>query len=140
MTPDLLLRGDLVLEDRVVADGALAVAEGRIAAVLEPGDELPDAAEVHDLRGRYLMPGVVDTHVHAGSFETEDLTSTTASAAFGGVTTIVDMPYDGAARARSVPADLRVVGEAVGRIRDTEPERVFALSAENLRRALPRIG
>ncbi len=43
------------------------------------------------------MPGVVDTHVHAGSFETEDLTTTTASAAFGGVTTIVDMPYDLAA-------------------------------------------
>ena len=50
------------------------------------------------------------------------------------------LPYHGAARARSVPADLRVVGEAVGRIRDTEPERVFALSAENLRRVLPRIG
>ena len=94
MTHDLLLRGDLVLEDRVVAGGALAVTAGRISAVLGPGEPLPDAAEVHDLSGRWLMPGVVDTHVHAGSFETEDLTSTTASAAYGGVTTIVDMPYD----------------------------------------------
>ena len=97
MTHDLLLRGDLVLEDQVVAGGALAVTGGRISAVLGPGDALPDAAEIHDLSGRWLMPGVVDTHVHAGSFETEDLTSTTASAAYGGVTTIVDMPYDRAA-------------------------------------------
>ena len=73
MTHDLLLRGDLVLEDQVVAGGALAVTEGRISAVLGPGDALPDAAEIHDLSGRWLMPGVVDTHVHAGSFETEDL-------------------------------------------------------------------
>jgi allantoinase len=94
MTHDLLLRGDLVLEDGIVPGGALAVSGGRIAAVLGPGDDLPAAAETHDLTGRFLMPGVVDTHVHAGSFETEDLTSTTASAAYGGVTTIVDMPYD----------------------------------------------
>ena len=39
---------------------------GRISAVLGPGEPLPDAAEVHDLSGRWLMPGVVDTHVHAG--------------------------------------------------------------------------
>ena len=97
MTHDLLLRGDVVLEDPVVAGGALAVTGGRISAVLGPGDALPEAAEIHDLSGRWLMPGVVDTHVHAGSFETEDLTSTTASAAYGGVTTIVDMPYDRAA-------------------------------------------
>lgn len=112
MSCDLLLRGDLVLEDRIVAGGALAVTDGRIAAVLAPDDPLPAAAEVHDLTGRYLIPGVVDTHVHAGSFETEDLTSTTASAAFGGVTTIVDMPYDrgrpvmGADRLREKIADV----------------------------------
>jgi TatD DNase family protein len=50
------------------------------------------------------------------------------------------LPYDGAGRSRSVPADLTVVGEAVARIREADPERVFAQSAENLRRALPGIG
>jgi TatD DNase family protein len=50
------------------------------------------------------------------------------------------LPYDGAGRSRSVPADLNVVGEAVARIREADPERVFAQSVENLRRALPRIG
>jgi TatD DNase family protein len=50
------------------------------------------------------------------------------------------LPYDGAGRSRSVPADLTVVGEAVARIREAYSERVFAQSVENLRRALPRIG
>jgi allantoinase len=113
MTCDLLLRGDLVLEDRVVADGVVTVSDGRIDAVLGPGDELPEAVEVHDFSGRYLMPGVVDTHVHAGSFETEDLRSTTASAAYGGVTTIVDMPYD---RAQPVMGAERLA-EKVGQVR-----------------------
>jgi allantoinase len=90
---DLVVRGDLVLEDRVVRNGALGITDGRIAAVLEPG-ERPDGAVVRDHSGRYVMPGLVDTHVHAGSFTTESITSTTAAAAAGGVTTIVDMPYD----------------------------------------------
>lgn len=90
---DLLVRGDLVLPDRVVPDGTLAVADGEIAAVFESGAS-PAGGEVRDYSGRYVMPGVVDTHVHAGSFETEDIASTTAAAARGGVTTIVDMPYD----------------------------------------------
>jgi TatD DNase family protein len=50
------------------------------------------------------------------------------------------LPYDGAGRSRSVPADLELVGETVARIRDADPEHVFALSVRNLRRALPRIG
>ena len=49
------------------------------------------------------------------------------------------LPYDGAGRPRSVPADLMLVGEAVARIRGADLEDVFARSAENLRRALPAI-
>ncbi len=90
---DLVIRGDLVLEDRVVRDGALGIVGATIAAVLEPGTR-PDGSVVRDHTGRYVMPGLVDTHVHAGSFTTESITTTTAAAAAGGVTTIVDMPYD----------------------------------------------
>lgn len=102
---DWIARGDLVLPDRVVEGGSLAVTDGRIAAIFEPGDAPPPTAG-RDFTGRYVMPGLVDTHVHAGSFVDEDIASTTATAAAGGVTTIVDMPYDrgapvmGAARLR----------------------------------------
>jgi allantoinase len=90
---DLLVRGDLVLPDRVVRDGAVAVRAGRIAAVLAPGADV-EAAEVRDYRGRLVLPGLVDTHVHTGSWPGEGIASATAAAAAGGVTTVVDMPYD----------------------------------------------
>ena len=93
MTYDCLFQGDLMLERGLVRDGALGVTAGRIAGVHGTG-ERPAARRTYDFSGRYLLPGLIDSHVHAGSFETETMTSTTASAAAGGVTTIVDMPYD----------------------------------------------
>ncbi|MBS1881725.1 MAG: TatD family hydrolase [Actinobacteria bacterium] len=89
---DYVLRGDLVLPDRVVRGGALGIKDELIAAVFErdPGSDAPTV----DYSGRYVFPGLVDTHVHAGSIVGEDLGSTTAAAAAGGVTTIVDMPFD----------------------------------------------
>ena len=40
------------------------------------------------------MPGAIDAHVHCYSALTEGFTVATQSAAAGGVTTIVEMPYD----------------------------------------------
>ncbi|QEC47561.1 dihydroorotase family protein [Baekduia soli] len=90
---DLIVGGDVVLPDRVLEGGSVAVRDGRIAAILPPGAPA-QATVVHDHPGRLVLPGLVDTHVHAGSFETESIATTTAAAAAGGVTTIVDMPYD----------------------------------------------
>ncbi|HXM58179.1 MAG TPA: amidohydrolase family protein [Candidatus Dormibacteraeota bacterium] len=87
------MRGDLVLPGRVLRGGALAVRDGRIADVFEPGVAV-DAAEVRDYAGRYVLPGLVDTHVHTLSTPAEGIARATAAAAAGGVTTIVDMPYD----------------------------------------------
>jgi len=90
---ELVIRGDLVLPGRVLRGGALAVRDGRIAGVFEPGVEV-EAGEVRDFSGRYVLPGLVDTHVHTLSTPAEGIGRATAAAAAGGVTTIVDMPYD----------------------------------------------
>ena len=41
------------------------VANGRIRAVFQTGDQtLPPGVEMHDLEGRYLIPGLVNSHIH----------------------------------------------------------------------------
>lgn len=90
---DLVVRGDLVLPDRVLEAGFLAVQEGAVAAI--GSGEAPPAKRIDDARGCYVFPGVIDGHVHSGSQAgREGIGTTTRAAAAGGVTTIVDMPYD----------------------------------------------
>lgn len=50
---------------RVLVDADLAVADGRIAALGPPGQRLPGPARQElDVRGRLLLPGLVQGHVH----------------------------------------------------------------------------
>lgn len=88
-SPDLILRGGtLVLPFRGLVRADLAVKEGRIVAVLEPGTGLT-ARETVDVSGRYVLPGVIDPHVHIGLGNGDrDWETETRSAASGGVTTV----------------------------------------------------
>jgi allantoinase len=47
-----------------------------------------------DFGDALLLPGAVDVHVHTRSYDGEGIGLCTRAAAAGGVTTIVDMPYD----------------------------------------------
>jgi dihydropyrimidinase len=90
MKLDLLLRnGLLVMPDFGTMPGGVGIKDGRIAAILAP-DATPPADEVIDCEGRWIMPGVIDPHVHFGfgSPETDFLTES-RSAALGGVTSVL---------------------------------------------------
>jgi len=76
-----------------IEDGEIGVAHGRIAALAMPG-ELSGAERIAAPAGHLILPGHVDAHVHTGSAPGEGVARATATAAAGGVTTIVDMPYD----------------------------------------------
>ena len=90
---DLVLIGDLVLPDRVIERGYVAVRGGEIAAIGER--PAPEAATFEDFSGGLILPGAIDGQVHSRSqADQEDFLWSTRSAAAGGVTTIVDMPYD----------------------------------------------
>lgn len=91
---ETVLLGNLVLPDRVLEQGFLAIEGGRIAAIGQ--GEAPAARTVHDHRGRYVFPGLVDGHMHTSSAFgwRPGIIDATRSAAAGGVTTCVDMPYD----------------------------------------------
>ncbi|MDR2565546.1 MAG: dihydroorotase family protein [Bifidobacteriaceae bacterium] len=49
-----------------------------------------------DVGDSFVLPGAVDAHVHCLSHSHEGIAAATRSAAAGGVTTIVEMPFDGA--------------------------------------------
>ncbi|TMJ87424.1 MAG: hypothetical protein E6G76_13010 [Alphaproteobacteria bacterium] len=90
---DLVLQGDVVLPDRVVSSGHVAIAGENIVSAGEgPG---PAAKATERFEDCLLFPGIVDAQVHAGSCEGfPGLRDATRAAAAGGVTTIIDMPFD----------------------------------------------
>ncbi|HEY0249647.1 MAG TPA: allantoinase AllB [Gryllotalpicola sp.] len=93
---------DTVLRGRVVtADGereaAVAIADGRVAAVAGVDAALAARADYTLAPDEVLLPGLVDTHVHVdepGRTEWEGFATATAAAAAGGVTTFIDMPLN----------------------------------------------
>ncbi len=88
---DLVVAGRLALPGDRLVDGELGIRDGRVAAIAEPGS-LAGSQRI-DARG-LVLPGAVDAHVHTRSEPAEGITRATIAAAAGGVTTIVDMPYD----------------------------------------------
>ncbi len=94
VTADLVIRnGTVVSHDGTIAAG-IAIKDGRILAV-GADDAMPPAREIFDARGLHILPGAIDVHVHfrdPGYPDKEDWASGTAAAAFGGVTTVFDMP------------------------------------------------
>lgn len=90
---DLVLAGNVVLPSHCIADGYVAVRDGRIARVA--AGPAPAARERHLLGDALILPGAIDGQVHSRSTQgLEDFDASTRSGASGGVTTIVDMPYD----------------------------------------------
>jgi allantoinase len=90
---DLVVTGRVVRADRVIDGGYVAVRDGLVQHVGEGGP--PQARERHDFTNAYVLPGAIDAQVHSRSQRgQEDFIWSTRAAAAGGVTTIVDMPYD----------------------------------------------
>jgi dihydroorotase len=93
---DLILRGGVIVSPDGLAPGDLAVAGGRIAALLAPGSAATAQREIA-VDGCCLLPGLVDAHVHfrePGLTAKEDFASGTRAAIAGGVTTALVMPTD----------------------------------------------
>ena len=126
---DLVVRGRFALPGGRIEDGEIGIAQGRIAALAGPG-ELDGAERIDVPAGQLILPGHVDAHVHTGSAPGEGVERATASAAAGGVTTIVDMPYDDPEPVNTLARFERKVGAGRGRgagrcraLRDDRAER-----------------
>lgn len=83
-----------VMAPHGVVHGGVAIQDGKIVA-MAAGDGLPPARETIEGGGRYLLPGVIDGHVHfrePGLTHKEDFETGSRAAVRGGVTTVIDMP------------------------------------------------
>jgi hypothetical protein len=131
-------------QERVETDRTVVVQGDRIVAIGRSRDlVLPDGADIIDGRGRFLLPGLVDSHVHV----TTDMPWAPTRADFGdgllylahGVTTVVNL--------RGTPAQLEwkqriAAGELLGPTLYTAGEFVNeprVVSAADVRRGLCRV-
>jgi dihydroorotase len=95
-TPRLVLaHADVWTPDGILNDAAIVISDGRIVDLMSAPGSMPSSADVVDVSGLTLLPGVIDTHSHhrdPGFTHKEDITSATRAAAAGGVTTTIGMP------------------------------------------------
>jgi len=90
---DLIIKnGNLVTKD-ITKKCDIGIIDGKITQIGENLRE--DAKEVIDASGEYVIPGVIDPHVHIhhpfkGKYSADDFYTATRAAAFGGTTTFLD--------------------------------------------------
>lgn len=85
--PDAVRSGCIVIEDDTISD----------ILPIESRDSFAPGYLVEDFGNHFILPGVVDTHVHInepGRTEWEGFGTATRAAARGGITTLVDMPLN----------------------------------------------
>lgn len=91
----LIVRGGQVVTPTEVVRADLLIENERIIGLIAPGTDVWSGAQEIDAAGCYVFPGVIDPHTHiqldTGVYHTADNWEIgTRTAAFGGVTTVVD--------------------------------------------------
>lgn len=97
----------VIASSRVIRSGHLTAgtvvisnSTGKITAVFDsvlPPSDFPVGTPYRDYSPHIILPGLVDAHVHLnepGRTEWEGFYTGTQAAAFGGVTTVIDMPLN----------------------------------------------
>lgn len=66
-TPQVFKGAQIIpISGEPINNGVLIVEDGKITAVGSANTRIPRGADVHDVSGKIIMPGLVDTHSHIG--------------------------------------------------------------------------
>jgi dihydroorotase len=94
MSVDLVIKNGWVVLPDETFKGGVAMKDGIFVAI-GTDDTLPKGSEEIDARGRHILPGIIDGHVHfrePGLTYKEDFATGSTAAVCGGVTMVIDMP------------------------------------------------
>jgi len=84
---DVVVAGGRVVTPNEIVEASVAIKNGRIVALGDTG-ALPDAGRVIDATGKYVLPGLIDCHLHVGP-EYDDWRTAPLAAARTGLTTLL---------------------------------------------------
>lgn len=101
-SPISVIASSRVAQAGLLTAGTIVISNetGKITAVFDsvlPPSEFPEGTPYRDYSPHVILPGLVDAHVHLnepGRTEWEGFYTGTQAAAFGGVTTVIDMPLN----------------------------------------------
>lgn len=95
MAKNTLIKNAQIVNEGKVFKGDLLIIDGKIADIGPSISTYPENTSIIDATGKYLLPGIIDTHVHfrePGLIHKADIHSESRAAVAGGVTSFMDMP------------------------------------------------
>ena len=100
---DLILKGGTVVDPSTQLHGVMdiAIQDGAIAAIA--ADITDEAAQVIDVKGRIVTPGIIDVHVHVLEGVNTTGVNPDVGGVYAGVTTLVDAGSAGCANIGAFP-------------------------------------
>jgi dihydropyrimidinase len=104
---DTMLHGGTVVTPGTAARQDVAVKNGRIVAI-GAAEVMPEAERVIDLKGKVVLPGMIDAHAH---FTHDDWVQGPILSAHGGITTTIPFLVGGESVAETVQAGLEDAGK-----------------------------
>lgn len=92
-----LLKNGIIVTPTSQKKGSILIKGSKIAKIFETGEEVPSVSpeEVVDCTECFILPGIIDPHVHLRDFEQsykETIGSGTKAAITNGITTVLGMP------------------------------------------------
>ena len=91
----MIIQGGTIVNENRVFKGTVVIDDDRITDILEEGAAIREDEVVVDATGCYILPGIIDSHVHfrePGLTAKADMETESRAAAAGGVTSYFDMP------------------------------------------------
>jgi len=94
---EIVLKGGMIVwPGQGIFKGNIHISQGKISGIYHSSEAAPGGSQEIDVTGKYVLPGIIDPHVHLGIFSPfeKDAERETRAGLWGGVTTVGCFLYD----------------------------------------------